>query len=106
MMMRVISVGLLAGLLAGVVVATLQNFTTTPLILAAEVFENAEPEKKASLRDDMVVQTVASDMPQFLILVHSESQHAHGAAEEWAPTDGAERILYTSTATIGAAIGF
>ena len=54
-MMRVLSVGLLAGLLAGVVVATLQNFTTTPLILQAEVFENAEPEKKASLRDDMAI---------------------------------------------------
>lgn len=105
MMMRVLSVGLLAGLLAGVVVATLQNFTTTPLILQAEVFENAAPEKKASLYDDLIVHTVASDMPQF-ILVHSEAGHEHGGAEEWAPGDGAERILYTSTATIGAAIGF
>jgi cobalt transporter subunit CbtA len=105
MMMRVLSVGLLAGLLAGVVVATLQNFTTTPLILAAEVFENAEPEKKASLRDDLIVHTVASDMPHF-ILVHGDSGHEHGAAEEWGPQDGAERIFYTSTATIGTAIGF
>lgn len=105
MMMRVLSVGLLAGLLAGVVVATLQNFTTTPLILQAETFENAEPEKKASLRQDLIVRTVASDMPHF-ILVHSDGGHDHGGAKEWAPADGAERILSTSTATIGAAIGF
>lgn len=105
MMMRVLSVGLLAGLLAGVVVATLQNFTTTPLILQAEVFESAEPEKKASLRDDMIVHTVASDMPHF-VLVHSDAEHAQGGAEEWAPADGAERILYTSMATIAASIGF
>ena len=30
----------------------------------------------------------------------------NGGAEEWAPADGAERILYTSTATIAASIGF
>lgn len=105
MMMRVLSAGLLAGLVAGVLVATLQNFTTTPLILEAEVFENAAPEKRASVSDDRIVQLVASDMPRF-ILVHNDGAHEHGGADEWAPADGAERMLYTATATVGAAIGF
>jgi cobalt transporter subunit CbtA len=39
--------------------------------------------------------------------VHSASEHAATAGEqEWAPGDGMERILYTSTATIAASIGF
>jgi len=38
---RVLTAGLLAGLLTGVAVATVQSFTTTPLILAAEAFETA-----------------------------------------------------------------
>jgi len=89
MMMRVLSVGLLAGLLAGVVVATLQNFTTTPLILQAEVFENAAPEKKASLHDDMIVHTVASDMPHFILRHDQRALHRHPApARELLPRVG------------------
>lgn len=38
---RVLTAGLLAGLIAGVAVAAVQSFTTTPLILAAEAFESA-----------------------------------------------------------------
>jgi len=39
---RVLGVGLLAGLAAGLAIAALQHVTTTPLILAAEVFETAQ----------------------------------------------------------------
>jgi cobalt transporter subunit CbtA len=38
---RVLAAGLLAGLFAGLAIAVLQHLTTTPLILAAEVFEAA-----------------------------------------------------------------
>ena len=41
-----------------------------------------------------------------VVLVHSAEEHAAGEAEEWGPQDGAERIFYTSTATIATAIGF
>ena len=41
MLTRVLSVGLLAGLLAGLAIALLQQVTTTPLILAAETYEKA-----------------------------------------------------------------
>jgi cobalt transporter subunit CbtA len=97
MITRVLAVGLLAGLLAGLSVAALQAFTTTPLILAAETFVKKE--------------TAASD-PAFkpfgearLILVHGAGEHEH-AAEAWAPSDGWERTFYTSTATVATAVGF
>ena len=39
MLTRVMSVGLLAGLVAGLLIAVLQQVTTTPLILLAETYE-------------------------------------------------------------------
>ena len=42
MIARVLTTGLIAGLVAGLAVAALQHFTTTPLILAAEVYETAQ----------------------------------------------------------------
>ena len=42
MIARVLTTGLIAGLIAGLAVAALQHFTTTPLILAAEVYETAQ----------------------------------------------------------------
>jgi cobalt transporter subunit CbtA len=73
---RVLVVGLLAGLLAGLAVATLQHFVTTPLILQGEVYENAAP------HDGM------ADM------------------DAWRPADGMERTAFTSVATIATAAGF
>lgn len=103
MITRVLSTGLLAGFLAGVAIAALQNFTTTPLILAAEVFENAG-DKAAS-----AAPSLAHDAEARVILVHSKEEHGSataGEAEEWGPEDGVERIFYTSTATIATSIGF
>ena len=42
MIARILAVGLIAGLVAGLAVAALQHVTTTPLILAAEVYETAQ----------------------------------------------------------------
>ena len=76
MIHRVLTVGLLAGLLAGLVVATLQHFVTTPLILAGEVYETAEPNDGMAGMDD------------------------------WKPADGIERTAFTSVATIATSAGF
>jgi len=101
MITRVLAVGLLAGLLAGLTVSVLQAYTTTPIILEAETFEKgAEPAPAAALGGFGEAR---------LILVHGGEEHAHGgeaAAEEWSPDDGLERTLYTSTATIATSIGF
>lgn len=106
MITRVLSAGLLAGLVAGLAIALLQNFTTTPLILEAETYENAAPEKTANGPAKLVLASAdSSALP--LILVHGPEGHGdHGGEEAWAPAAGAERIAYTSIATIGASVGF
>jgi len=108
MITRVLATGLLAGLLAGLCVAALQTVTTTPLIVAAEVFEKAnETKSEASLPEARQ----GSPLPQQakFIRVHAPAEHGVGHddhAGTWAPEDGLQRTLFTSTATIATAIGF
>ncbi|MEE8253745.1 MAG: CbtA family protein, partial [Hyphomicrobium sp.] len=110
MITRVLAVGLLAGLCAGLAVSALQSFTTTPIILAAEVFENAEEAKADSAALGAGADRIfVADQPR-LILVHGDTHSEGGSAqsnkEEWAPQDGMERTVFTSVATIATAIGF
>jgi len=74
---RVLVVGLLAGLVAGLAVAALQHVTTTPLILAAEVYETAE-----------------------------HAHDAAPAEEVWKPAEGAQRTGATTLATLGVSTGY
>ncbi|HEV7251529.1 MAG TPA: CbtA family protein [Mesorhizobium sp.] len=81
---NVVFTAALAGLLAGLVLAVLQSFTTVPLILEAERYE---------------------------ILGVTDHDHAHGAEaghahdHAWAPEDGFERGAFTLGANIVAGIG-
>ncbi|MBI1868886.1 MAG: CbtA family protein [Methylocystis sp.] len=80
MIQRALAVGVIAGLAVGLAMAALQHVTTTPLILAAEVYETA-----------------------------AEHSHAGEAATEeqaWAPAEGLERTIATSVATSAAATGY
>jgi cobalt transporter subunit CbtA len=86
MLTRVLSVGLLAGLLAGLLVAVLQQVTTTPLILAAETYEQ---------------QGEAAPAPQHGH--HAAGDHTHG--DGWKPGEGFPRFFYTAITTIAAAVG-
>jgi cobalt transporter subunit CbtA len=105
MLNRVFSVALLAGLTAGLIVSGLQHFTTTPLILRAEVYEKstaapaAETDRAASVGAPIVV-VEATDDPG------TASAHGEHASAEWSPEDGIARTAYTSLATIATAIGF
>ncbi len=95
MLKRVFSVGLLAGLVAGLALAVMQHFITVPLILAAEVYETAA---EAAPQHEHGAST-------------GDHHHDHAAAapeqpKEWSPADGLERTLSTSVATIVTAIGF
>jgi len=84
---NIIFVAAIAGLLAGVAMAALQSFATTPLILKAETYENAG----------------ATDAGR---------QLGHGAGavataeEAWGPADGIERTIYTIIANVVSATGF
>jgi len=101
MITRVFSVGLLAGLVAGLLVSVVQHFTTVPLIIEAEKFETASV--AAPARHGLAV----FDGGARLILVHGDHQHgAEGEAAGWAPADGFERTFYTSVTTVATSIGF
>jgi cobalt transporter subunit CbtA len=86
MLARVMSVGLLAGLVAGLLIAVLQQVTTTPLILLAETYETQGAAPAA-----------APGVPK----PHDHAAHAEG----WKPADGLPRFFYTGVATVATAVG-
>ncbi len=93
MITRVLLAAIIAGMLAGAVAGAFQIWRVTPLILAAEVYENQSGG--------------ASEHG------HSEAEHAtHASAdaaeaeEAWAPGDGLERTAYTLLTNLIMGVGF
>ena len=87
---RLIWAGLAAALLVGTVQTGVQRWQAAPLILAAEAYE----EQKAQ-----APQPTAAPAAQ----VHAEGlahDHEHGAAKEWEPENGAERMAWTGVANV------
>lgn len=83
-------VALLAGISAGIVSWGVFMLGTTPLILEAEVYENAAP---------VAAEPAATETP-------AADGHDHDHAEGWAPADGWERNLYTLGAEIITGVGY
>src|SRR5690349_11569186 len=88
LMRRVLFAGVIAGMAAGCIVTLVQAAKLTPLILAAEVFEEAAPHSHAA---------VAGAEPG--------GGHEHAAASAateaaWQPADGLERTAFTLLANI------
>jgi cobalt transporter subunit CbtA len=96
-----LTVALLAGIGAGVVNWAVHMFGTTPLILEAEVYENAAPAEEPAAAATATTEAEAT--------AHTHeagaAEHAHDA-EAWAPADGWERNLYTLGADIVTGVGF
>jgi cobalt transporter subunit CbtA len=105
MLHRILLAALVAGFVGGLATAVLQHFTTTPLILEAELYENGEPGVTHSRLDGATLDGATYGGAR-LILAHTGADHADGDHEAWAPADGIERTLYTAVATIGTAFGF
>jgi len=97
---RIVFAALVAGIVAGLATSVLQHFTTTPMILQAEIYENGAGEGATHSRHDGAAFGGAR-----LILAHSGEDHADDGAV-WAPADGLERTLSTSVVTVGTAFGF
>ena len=94
MLMRILATGLMAGVLAGVIVSGLQHVTTTPLIIKAETYEKSEGGHSHTHAPVTPAQgTEAAPGSQEL-------------ADEWSPADGIERTAFTTLATVGTAVGF
>jgi cobalt transporter subunit CbtA len=104
---RILLVGLLAGIFAGLITAILQHVLTVPVIIAAERYETAAPAAAdADHAAGHVHGAVADDHASADDHdAHALDAHAHDA-NAWAPTDGFERIGFTTLATVGASVGF
>ena len=89
MFQRLFGAALVAGLFVGVLTAGLEQFTTSPLIKAAEFYEVAE----------------APVTPQ-PAAVPAEATGHHHDVNAWKPADGVERVLYTSGATVIISVGY
>lgn len=89
MFKNIIISAIIVGVIAGAILGLLQNFTTTPIILAAEAYEVTEAPAATANEG------------------HSHNAAAHNHDENaWSPEDGFERTAYTILASILTAIGF
>src|SRR5947209_20596121 len=102
MIQRVLKAGFLAGLVVGLAIAVLQQFTTSQLILQGELYEKAAHDHRAALN--------SSALP--IVLVHTHDSTAAAAESEerqddgWQPADGWQRVTATSVATIATSIAY
>ena len=87
---RILIAGLLAGLFAGLITSVLQQALTVPIIHIAETFETGHHDHAA---------------PDAAATPDANAGHVHDASA-WAPSEGLERIAFTTLATVGACIGF
>ncbi len=92
---NVVFLAALAGLVAGIALAAIQSFTTVPLILQAETFENAAP-----AAHDHTAAPAETAAPA---VAAQEHEHEEGG---WAPADGFERFAYNVLANAVSGIGF
>ena len=86
-----------AGLLSGLFVTLIHQVTTVPVILDAEVFEQAADEKVASAEPATDAAPAGES--------HEAHDHDHDAAA-WEPQDGFERTAYTALADLLTGVGF
>lgn len=99
---RLVLAALIAGIAAGLVLAGVQHFRTTPLILAAEKYENlaeATSPAQAMAHDATSADVAAAPTP-------GQAANETHAVDDWSPADGLERTLYTSVSTVLAGAGF
>ena len=92
-MQKIFLTALVAGLIAGLFVFGVQSFKLTPLILEAEVYEEADAAKKEQAEAAM-----DAAMPGM--------HHSHHEEEAWEPTNGFERNAWRFVADLGVGVGF
>lgn len=111
MFRRIFLSAIAAGLLAGLVTSVMQEFTTTPLILAAERYETGDVGRQAAVQSGAPQVILAHAIPEAHshLFVHGDGdghEHGVGAQTPWEPANGLERTFYTSLANVITGIGF
>lgn len=96
---NVVFIAAIAGLLSGLIMAAMQTFATVPLILQAEVYEEAGGGHDHGS---------ALSMPGMEMTAPAAENQAGAVQEEeaWEPADGLERFSFTVLANIITGIGF
>jgi cobalt transporter subunit CbtA len=92
---NIVLTAVIAGLLSGLLLTVMQSLSTVPLILQAEVFENAAPAADHSHSHEAAPSADAAP-----------SHEHHDEETAWTPADGLERFLYTAAANMLSGIGF
>jgi cobalt transporter subunit CbtA len=95
---NIVFAAVIAGLLSGLLMTVMQSFSTVPLILAAETYENADGEEAGHSHSHDATPAAGAAAP-------AAADHHHDE-EAWAPADGLERFVYTAAADVLSAIGF
>lgn len=90
-MQKILVTALIAGCLAGLFVFVMQSVKLTPLILEAEVYEDADAAKKQAAQE-------ASEASMGMAHHHEE--------EAWEPANGFERNAYRFLADLGVGVGY
>ncbi|UCI33937.1 CbtA family protein [Mesorhizobium sp. B4-1-4] len=109
---NVVFIAAIAGLVAGVVLACMQAYATVPLILKAEVYEQAggghHHDHAASAAADTNAMSPAAPAGNGMSSAAPGPEPAAVAAEDegWAPADGFERFGFSVLANIVTGIGF
>lgn len=91
---NVVFVAAVAGLVAGIALALMQAYATVPLILKAEVYEQAG----GGHHHDAAAESAAPD--------EAAAAPAEEEDEGWEPADGFERFAYTVLSNVVTGIGF
>jgi cobalt transporter subunit CbtA len=93
---RLVLAALIAGMAAGLIYGGVQHVQTTPLIIAAEVYETAEP----AAHDHGAAATDPAAPAEAAAPAHEHDE------EEWGPADGWPRTLSTTLSSVIAGAGF
>lgn len=99
---NVVFIAAIAGLVAGVVLACMQAYATVPLILKAEVYEQAG----GGHTHDHAAAPVANATDTDAMTRAAPAEAAAPEDEGWAPADGSERFAFNVVANVVTGIGF
>ncbi|QND55279.1 MULTISPECIES: CbtA family protein [Mesorhizobium] len=110
---NVVFIAAIAGLVAGVILACMQAYATVPLILKAEVYEQAGGGHKhdhaaaPAAADTTAMSTAAPAGNAMSTAAPAPAEVTAPAKDEgWAPADGFERFAFSVLANIVTGIGF
>jgi cobalt transporter subunit CbtA len=97
---RIVTAAALAGVLAGLTLTAVQKIQVSPIILKAEVYEDAAAAAAVS-------HTAPShSSAENTLHDHADAQAHEHAPNAWQPAEGLERTMFTALANISLAVGF